>query len=106
MLEVIQKKTYGICKALLCVPSAVMTFGFVFAVEIKKTCVRYSVVLVFVWHTVGGLMFGTIGWTRWGHSAMWVATCPPTSLRWAKFYDILHHTTTASFESACLYIPC
>ena len=48
MLEVIQKKTYGICKALLFVPGAVMTFGFVFAVKIKKTCVRYGAVLVFV----------------------------------------------------------
>ena len=30
-----------------------MTFGFVFAVKIKKICVRYSAVLVFVWYTVG-----------------------------------------------------
>ena len=33
-------------------------------------------------------MFGTIGSSRWGHSAMWVATCPPTSLRWAGAYDM------------------
>ena len=90
MLDLIQKKIYGICKALLFVPSAAMTFGFVFAVKIKKTCVRYGAVLVFVWHTVGGRPNVWYNRIEQVGTQCYVGGYMPS---WAKSYnmDNIHH---------------
>ena len=108
-----KRKQMAFVKISFCAHCCAMTFAFVFALKIKKsceTCVRYGAGFC-VLHQ-GGPVFGVIASSRWGHSAMWVETCPPTPLRWVEADIIiwqqcgqhtLHpHSPTSALKHYCI----
>ena len=108
-----KRKQMAFVKLSFCAHCCAMTFAFVFALKIKKsceTCVKVWCCAGFCVLHQGGPMFGVIASSRWGHSAMWVETCPPTPLRWVEA-DIIwdqcgQHTLHPLFPTSALKHYC